>query len=320
MVAFFFTRNILDPYVLIHLGLGVLGLLAYLTTQGGTLVGSLRRRSTRYGLYSVSYSLLFLGILVLVNFLNTRYHYRWDLTEAKVFSPSPQTTKVLGQLQQDLLIYGFFERGENARVADLIRSYTYHSARIKFYVVDPDRNPELAKQFTAGILTHAREICVVTNQWINSYKRLVPGYEAPVYICWGRRNRSALVRVPEYKPGRPEATRIEARFPDPACNPYLAFAVMLAAGLRGVKGRYELPEPVEADVYEMSGLERKANKIETLPGSLIEALELAEASSLVRDVLGDHLFEQMLLNKRIEWDAYRTQVSDYEIRRYLPLL
>lgn len=136
----------------------------------------------------------------------------------------------------------------------------------------------------------------------------------------GRRNRSALVRVPEYKPGCQEATRIEARFPDPACNPYLAFAALLAAGLTGVKGRYPLPKPVEADVYEMNGLERRAKEIETLPGSLIEALELAEESSLVREVLGDHLFEQFLLNKRIEWDAYRTQVTDYEIRRCLPVL
>jgi glutamine synthetase len=179
---------------------------------------------------------------------------------------------------------------------------------------------ELAKHFVAGILKHAREICVVTNQWVNSYKRLVPGYEAPVYICWGRRNRSALVRVPEYKPGRQEATRIEVRFPDPACNPYLAFAVMLAAGLAGVRGQYPLPEPVEADVYEMSSLERQAQRIETLPGSLIEAVEVAEESAIIREVLGDHLFQNFLVNKRIEWDAYRTQVTDYEIRRYLPLL
>ena len=147
IVAFFFTRNILDPYVLIHLGLGILGLLAYFTIQGGALIRSLRLRSTRYGLHSVSYSLLFIGIFILLNFLNTRYHYRWDLTEAKVFSLSPQSTKVLGQLKQELLIYGFFERGENSRVADLIRSYTYHSPRIKFYAIDPDRRPEMARQF-----------------------------------------------------------------------------------------------------------------------------------------------------------------------------
>ncbi|MFQ5902220.1 MAG: GldG family protein, partial [Candidatus Binatia bacterium] len=147
LVAYFFTGNIRDPYVLIHLGLGVLCLLAYLTTQGGNLVGSLRRRSIRYGLHSAFYSLLFVGILIMLNFLNTRYHYRWDLTEAKVFSLSSQSTKVLGQLKQDLQIYGFFERGENPRVADLIKSYTYHSPRVQFRAIDPDRHPEMTRQF-----------------------------------------------------------------------------------------------------------------------------------------------------------------------------
>lgn len=197
-----------------------------------------------------------------------------------------------------------FQNGQNA----------FFSAKDPYYLSD------LAKSFMAGILKHAREICLITNQWVNSYKRLVPGYEAPVYICWGRRNRSALVRVPEYKPGRPEATRIEVRFPDPACNPYLAFAVMLAAGLAGVRGKYPLPDPVEADVYEMNQRELRAKRIETLPGSLIEAIEAAETSALVRGVLGEALFQKLLLNKRIEWDAYRTHVSDYEIRKYLPLL
>lgn len=147
MVAYFFTRNILDPYVLIHLGIGILGLLAYFTTQGRALVVSLRRRSTRYGLHSVSYSLIFIGILILLNFLNIRYHHRWDLTETRVFSLSTQSAKMLGELKQDLLIYGFFERGENPRVADLIKSYTYHSPKIKFHAVDPDRHPEMARQF-----------------------------------------------------------------------------------------------------------------------------------------------------------------------------
>jgi ABC-type uncharacterized transport system involved in gliding motility auxiliary subunit len=147
LVAYFFTGNIRDPYVLIHLGAGIICLLAYLSTQGGEFVGSLRRRSTRYGLHSAFYSLLFVGILILLNFLNTRYHHRWDLTEARVFSLSPQSTKVLGQLRQDLLIYGFFERGENPKVSDLIKSYTYHSPRVKFYAIDPDRHPEMARQF-----------------------------------------------------------------------------------------------------------------------------------------------------------------------------
>ena len=147
LVAYFFTRNIRDPYVLIHLGLGILCLLAYLATQGGNLVGSLRRRSTHYGLHSAFYSFLFVGILIMLNFLNTRYHHRWDLTESKVFSLSSQSIKVLGQLKQDLQIYGFFERGENPRVADLIKSYTYRSPRLKFYAIDPDRHPEKAREF-----------------------------------------------------------------------------------------------------------------------------------------------------------------------------
>ncbi|MBI4488761.1 MAG: GldG family protein [Deltaproteobacteria bacterium] len=146
LVAYFFTRNFQDPYVLIHLGLGALCLFTYVTTQGGSLVGSFRRRSTRYGLHAAFYSLLFVGVLILLNFLNTRYHHRWDLTEAKLFSLSTQSTKILGQLKQDLHIYGFFERGENPRVADLIKSYTYYSPKIKFYSIDPDRHPEMARQ------------------------------------------------------------------------------------------------------------------------------------------------------------------------------
>lgn len=147
MVAFVFTRNFLDPYVLIHLALGILALLAYLATQGGALLSSFHRRSTRYGLHSAAYSLLFIGTLILLNFLNIRYHQRWDLTETKVFSLSPQSTKVLAQLGQDLLIYAFFEKGENSRIADLIKSYTYQSPKVKFYAVDPDRHPEMARQF-----------------------------------------------------------------------------------------------------------------------------------------------------------------------------
>lgn len=179
---------------------------------------------------------------------------------------------------------------------------------------------ETAKHYIAGVLKHSREICIVTNQWVNSYKRLVPGYEAPVYICWARKNRSALIRVPEYKPGKEKATRIEVRFPDPGCNPYLAFAVMLRAGLEGIKNKYPLPDPLEVSAYEMEEIERKALKIDELPGSLIEAIETAENSKLLQDTLGKHIFEQFITNKKIEWDNYRTQVTDYEVKRYLPLL
>ena len=147
LVAFFFTESATEPYVLAHLILGVLFLAAYLWTQGRNLLGSLSRRRARYGLHSGLYSLLLVGVLVLVNFLNGRYHHRWDLTEMKVFSLSPQTVKVLGQLKQELEIYGFFERGENARASDLVKSYAYSSKQVKFTAVDPDRHPEMVKQF-----------------------------------------------------------------------------------------------------------------------------------------------------------------------------
>jgi glutamine synthetase len=179
---------------------------------------------------------------------------------------------------------------------------------------------KIAKHYIAGILKHSKEFCAVTSQWVNSYKRLVPGYEAPVYISWARRNRSALVRVPMYKPGKEKATRIELRCPDPACNPYLAFAVMLAAGLKGIKEGYELCPPVEEDIYEMSPEKRKEHGIESLPGDLYEAVQYAEASELVKETLGDHIFTKFIENKKIEWDQYRTHVSQFELEKYLPIL
>ena len=157
-------------------------------------------------------------------------------------------------------------------------------------------------------------------QWVNSYKRLVPGYEAPVYVSWARRNRSTLVRVPMYKPGKSKATRAEFRCPDPACNPYLAFAVMLAAGLKGIEEKYELPDPVEEDIFHMSEKERASRNIESLPGSLGEAIAEAEKSELVKETLGDHIYEKFLTNKKMEWDSYRTHVSKFEIQKYLPIL
>ncbi len=176
------------------------------------------------------------------------------------------------------------------------------------------------KRFIAGLLKHAPEITAVTNQWVNSYKRLVPGYEAPVYVSWGRRNRSDLIRVPMYKPGKENATRVEFRSPDPACNPYLAFAVMLAAGLKGIEEKYPLPEPVEENVYEMTQAEREQRGIGSLPGSLDEALHLTEQSDVVKEALGDHVFTQFIKNKRVEWDRYRSTVTDYEVETYLPVL
>ncbi len=179
---------------------------------------------------------------------------------------------------------------------------------------------KVAKCYIAGLLEHAPEITAVTSQWVNSYKRLVPGYEAPVYLSWARRNRSDLIRVPEYRPGREKATRIEFRSPDPACNPYLAFSVMLAAGLEGIEKEYEIPDPVEENVYEMTEGERQRRGIDTLPANLLEAIHVTEKSELVQRALGDHVFHAFIENKKLEWNQYRTQVTEYELKRYLPIL
>jgi glutamine synthetase len=178
----------------------------------------------------------------------------------------------------------------------------------------------VAKGFIAGLLTHACEITAVTNQWVNSYKRLVAGYEAPVYVSWARNNRSALVRVPVAKRGHKESARIEYRAPDPSCNPYLAFAVVLAAGLKGVEEGYELPPEAAANLYQLTPEERLAEGIASLPGSLMDALTEMERSELVAETLGEHVFEWFLRNKRAEWGDYRSQVTAFELDRYLPLL
>ncbi|MCM8800132.1 MAG: glutamine synthetase family protein [Candidatus Omnitrophica bacterium] len=179
---------------------------------------------------------------------------------------------------------------------------------------------QTAKYFIAGLLKHAPEITSVTNQWVNSYKRLVPGYEAPVYICWAQMNRSALIRVPVYKPGKEKSTRIEYRSPDPACNPYLAFSVMLAAGLEGIKKKYRLPEPASDNIYLMTDEERKKMHIESLPGDLYEAIKITERSDLVKESLGEKVFDYFIRNKKLEWDEYKQQVTQYEIEKYLPIL
>ena len=179
---------------------------------------------------------------------------------------------------------------------------------------------QLARHYVAGLLRHAPEFTAVVSQWLNSYKRLVPGYEAPVYLSWARRNRSDMIRVPEYQPGRENATRVEFRVPDPACNPYLAFSVMLAAGLEGIEKEYKLADPIEENVFEMTTEERKQRGIGTLPMNLLDAISLTENSSLVRKALGDHVFDSFIQNKKIEWDQYRVQVTEYELRKYLPIL
>ncbi|MBL7151680.1 MAG: glutamine synthetase [Candidatus Omnitrophica bacterium] len=179
---------------------------------------------------------------------------------------------------------------------------------------------KVARQFIAGLLKHACEITSVTNQWVNSYKRLVPGYEAPVYICWAQMNRSALIRVPMYKPGKEKSTRIEYRVPDPACNPYLAFSVMLAAGLEGIEKQYALAEPANDNIYRMTDEERERARIRSLPEDLLEAIKATEKSELVKKALGEELFHFFIRNKKLEWDEYKAQVTQYEINKYLPIL
>ncbi len=177
-----------------------------------------------------------------------------------------------------------------------------------------------AKHYIAGLLKHAPEITAVVSQWVNSYKRLVAGYEAPVYVSWARRNRSDMVRVPEYQPGKENATRIEFRVPDPACNPYLAFSAMLAAGLEGIRKEYELVDPIEENVFEMSSEQREQRGIASLPMNLSDAINLTENSPLVREALGDHIFDSFVKNKKIEWEQYHIQVTEYELKRYLPII
>jgi glutamine synthetase len=210
--------------------------------------------------------------------------------------------------------------GENGSGMHVHQSL-FKGKRNAFYNADDKYNlSDMAKHYIAGLMRHAPEITAITNQWVNSYKRLVPGYEAPVYVSWARRNRSAMVRVPMYKPGKEMATRMEFRSPDPACNPYLAFAVMLGAGMEGIEKKYELPDPIEEDIFEMNPAERKAHGITDLPGNLYAAILEAEKSELVRKVLGDHIFDKFIENKKIEWDKYRTHVSQFELDRYLPIL
>ena len=179
---------------------------------------------------------------------------------------------------------------------------------------------DAGKAFIAGQLRHAREISAVFAQWVNSYKRLVPGYEAPVYVAWSRRNRSALIRIPLYKPGSEQATRAEIRCPDPACNPYLTFAALLHAGLEGIEKGYELPDPMETNLYHLTPEQRKERGIVSLPETLGEAIDALAESELAKKALGPHIFDRYVELKRKEWDDYRVQLTDWEQDRYLSVL
>jgi glutamine synthetase len=217
------------------------------------------------------------------------------------FMPKPYTAQPGSAMHTHLSL---FEGDRNA----------FHDAS------DPFSLSKVGRAFVAGLLRHAAEMTAVTNQWVNSYKRLWGGGEAPAYVCWGHNNRSALVRVPMYKPHKGNSTRVEIRSPDSACNPYLAFAVMLAAGLKGIEEGYELPDGAEDDVWSLTPGERRALGITPLPGSLSDAIATLEGSELMAQTLGEHVFDYFLRNKRAEWEAYRQQVTPFELTRYLPVL
>ena len=210
--------------------------------------------------------------------------------------------------------------GENGSGMHVHQSLFRGGDNAFFSAADPDHLSDIAKGFIAGQLKHMREFTAVVNQYVNSYKRLVPGYEAPVYISWAHRNRTALIRVPLYVQGKESTVRAELRNPDPAANPYLAFAVMLAAGLEGIEQGYELPPSVEPNIYKMNAEQRDAIGLGALPNNLYEAIQATQNSELVRKTLGDHVFERFVTNKLNEWYEYREQVTDWEIRKYFARL
>ncbi len=197
----------------------------------------------------------------------------------------------------------------------------FKDGRNAFFDADDEWHlSDVGKGFIAGQLRHAREISAVFAQWVNSYKRLVPGFEAPVYVAWSRRNRSALIRIPLYKPGAEQATRAEIRCPDPACNPYLTFATLLHAGLEGIEQGYDLPDPMETNLYHLTAEQRTERGITALPETLGEAITELSHSDLVRKALGPHIFDRYVELKRKEWDEYRVQLSQWEMDKYLAVL
>src|ERR671930_1715112 len=223
--------------------------------------------------------------------------YGWHAT----FMPKP----IFGENGSGMHTHqSLFAAGRNA----------FYDADDKYFLSD------VGKAFIAGQLRHAREICSIFAQWVNSYKRLVPGYEAPVYSAWSRRNRSALIRIPLYKPGSEQATRAEIRCPDPACNPYLTFAVLLHAGLEGIEQGYELPDPMETNLYHLTAEQRKERGIVSLPETLGEAIDELSESDLARKALGPHIFDRYVELKRKEWDEYRVQLTSWELDKYLSVL
>jgi glutamine synthetase len=246
-------------------------------------------------------------------------------TDALTMADTVMTTRlVVKEIAQDAGVYATFMPKPAAGVqgSGMHTHFSLYEGEVNAFHDPGDEHglSKVAKGFIAGLLRHAPEITAVTNQWVNSYKRLVPGYEAPVYVSWARNNASVIVNVPHSKRNRAESTRIEYRAPDPACNPYLAYSCVLSAGLRGIEEGYELPDEAQENLHAKSTEELAAAGIQTLPGSLNDAVDLMETSDLVREALGEHVFGFFIRNKRQEWAEYKTQVSQFELDRYLPRL
>jgi glutamine synthetase len=246
-------------------------------------------------------------------------------TDALTMADTVMTTRlVVKEIAQDAGVYATFMPKPAAGVqgSGMHTHFSLFEGEVNAFHDPGDEHglSKVAKGFIAGLLRHAPEITAVTNQWVNSYKRLVPGYEAPVHVAWARNNASVIVNVPHSKRNRAESTRIEYRAPDPACNPYLAYSCVLSAGLRGIEEGYELPDEVQGNLHAHSPEELAANGIRSLPGNLNDAVDLMETSDLVRDALGEHVFGFFIRNKRQEWAEYKTQVSQFELDRYLPRL
>jgi glutamine synthetase len=250
-----------------------------------------------------------------------------DLRYADALSMADNTMTyriVVKQIAQQAGVYATFMpkplRDHNGSGMHINTSLFHGSQNLFFSAEDPYHLSDVARRYIAGLLAHIPEITLVLNQWVNSYKRLVPGYEAPVYVSWALQNRSDLIRIPAYKAGSEEATRVELRSPDPACNPYLAFACILSAGLDGIEKGYELAPPMQRNVAEMTEAERREAGIASLPEDLYEAIKCAAGSDLLRRTLGDHVFNKLIENKLVEWNRYRAEVTDFELREYLPIL
>jgi glutamine synthetase len=246
-------------------------------------------------------------------------------TDALTMADTVMTTRlVVKEIAQDAGVYATFMPKPAAGVqgSGMHTHFSLFEGEVNAFHDPGDEHglSKVAKGFIAGLLRHAPEITAVTNQWVNSYKRLVPGYEAPVHVAWARNNASVIVNVPHSKRNRAESTRIEYRAPDPACNPYLAYSCVLSAGLRGIEEGYELPDEVQGNLHALSPEELAANGVRSLPGNLNDAVDLMETSDLVRDALGEHVFGFFIRNKRQEWAEYKTQVSQFELDRYLPRL